>query len=32
MISLTPINIFLEVCAVIIIAVVFVFNIRKELK
>jgi hypothetical protein len=32
MIQLTPVNILLEVCAIIIIAVVFVINIRRELK
>jgi hypothetical protein len=32
MISLTPLNILLEVCAVLVIAVVFIFNIKKELK
>ncbi len=32
MISLTPLNIILEVCAALVIAVIFVFNIRKELK
>ena len=32
MISFTPLNIILELCAVLVIAVVFIFNIRRELK
>ena len=32
MISQTPLNIILELCTTLFIAVVFIFNIRKELK
>lgn len=32
MISLTPMNIVLEALAIVVIAVIFVFNIKRELK
>lgn len=32
MITFTPFHIFLELCAVLIIAAVFIYSIRKELK
>jgi hypothetical protein len=32
MIQLTPANILLEVCAIIVIAVIFIFNIKREMK